>query len=143
MQSGNTLPFSDQTFDGVLALWSLNHVSEPELVFREVHRVTKINGRFLIVLEDMEPRWKDLIEGGLLRFGIHLDRRPPLSARSVFTKTNVIKKLCGFITGREWPLQSDHICIRDKDIKRWSDSQFSITRREWLNGYLIYELQRQ
>ena len=51
--TGEKLPFASGSFDVVLALWSLNHVIDPEQCIVEVDRVLKTGGRALFVLEDM------------------------------------------------------------------------------------------
>jgi SAM-dependent methyltransferase len=47
INSDNTLPFEDNTFDAVLSDWVLEHVSAPDQFLREVHRVLKKGGVFL------------------------------------------------------------------------------------------------
>lgn len=44
-----SLPFPDQTFDVVLSLWTLEHVQQPEALFRDVRRVLKPGGFFAFV----------------------------------------------------------------------------------------------
>ena len=47
INSDNSLPFEDNTFDAVLSDWVLEHVSAPDQFLREVHRVLKKGGVFL------------------------------------------------------------------------------------------------
>jgi SAM-dependent methyltransferase len=51
------LPFSGATFDTVISIYNLEHISDLQAVFHEVHRVLNARGRFLIALP---------CEGGLL-----------------------------------------------------------------------------
>jgi len=48
LASGEALPFTDGAFDLVTANMVLEHVAEPERLFREVERVLVAGGRFLI-----------------------------------------------------------------------------------------------
>ena len=51
-----------------------------------------------------------------------------------------IEKLVASLPGRAWPLQDDHIRIRERDIRQWSARDFDVVRREWIGNYLTYEL---
>jgi SAM-dependent methyltransferase len=119
------LPFRDESFDGVLLLWSLNHVSEPNRTLREMARVLRRGGRTLIVLEDMPPRWLDFLHGGYPHDGNQRWRALVLKLRSV---------LLG------WPLQPDHVRIRERDLLSWAAPQFDVALRAWLGAYLTFEL---
>ena len=133
------LPFGDRSIDAALAFWSLNHVAEPAPVFREVHRVLRPGGRFLIVLEDMEPSWLDLATRLLERFRAARPPRPyPLSWKG---RETLAEKLRLRRLGEDWPLQRDHLRIRDADIRRWCKGRFLINRREWRGDFLSYELE--
>ena len=124
---GEYLPFPDQAFDAVLAFWSLNHASDPELVFSEVYRVLRPGGRFLIVLEDMTPSWGDIAEGKFPASMVAPGGGDP----SMETPAHP--------SGQEWPLQDDHIRIRESDIRTWTSQRLEITRREWIGQYLSFE----
>jgi ubiquinone/menaquinone biosynthesis C-methylase UbiE len=50
---GERLPFRTAAIDAVVALWSLNHVSDPVAVRAEIARVTRPGGRLIVVLEDV------------------------------------------------------------------------------------------
>lgn len=50
---GERLPFRTAAVDAVVALWSLNHVSDPAAVVAEIARVTRPGGRLIVVLEDV------------------------------------------------------------------------------------------
>ncbi len=57
---GEQLPFGDATFDAALALWSFNHFRDPSRCIAEMRRVLRSGGTALIVLEDLELRWREL-----------------------------------------------------------------------------------
>ncbi len=44
------LPFADSSFHAVISIYNLEHISELESVFHEVHRVLEKGGRFLLAL---------------------------------------------------------------------------------------------
>ena len=50
-----SIPFSDQTFDGILNVAVLEHVRRPWVVVKEFHRVLKENGRLLCVVPFFQP----------------------------------------------------------------------------------------
>ncbi len=104
---GEYLPFPPNCFDAVLAFWSLNHASCPATIFQETYRVLKPAGRLIVTLEDMSPRWLDLMTPTLLSRGF------PLLAK--MTKGKI---LCS-LRGKEWPVQGDHIRISESEIQKW------------------------
>jgi SAM-dependent methyltransferase len=67
INSDNSLPFEDNTFDAVLSDWVLEHVSAPDQFLREVHRVLKKGGVFLFrtpnswhyvaIIAKVTPNW--------------------------------------------------------------------------------------
>lgn len=124
------LPFLPQSFDAVLSFWSLNHSNEPDRGFREVHHVLRPGGRFLIVLEDMEPRWRDIPTRTFATKG--------MSHMAGLCR----QKLQCSLRMREWPVQSDHLRIRESQIRRWTSGRFAVTRRAWIGEYLTFELRR-
>ena len=133
------LPFAEQSFDAVVAFWSLNHVFEPAAAFLEAHRVLRPQGQFLLVLEDMEPSWSDLLKRLRTRYG---PTRPPSRHPSSWTGKKVLKdKIRRRWLGQEWPLQPDHLRIRDSDVRRWSRGRFVIKLREWRGDFLAYRLE--
>jgi ubiquinone/menaquinone biosynthesis C-methylase UbiE len=139
---GEHLPFPDQMFDAVLALWSLNHVREPEAVFREVHRALKPAGRFLAVLEDMEPSWRDLWGGAVRRLARYGTRVTTTAHPHPFTRRLLKAKLGRNLLLHKWPVQTDHIRIQDSEISKWSAGYFKFRRREWIGNYLAYQFER-
>jgi SAM-dependent methyltransferase len=120
---GECLPFEDSAFDAVLSLWSLNHVSDPERVIAECGRVLKPGGLLLLVLEDMPPRWPDVVR--LLR----LDPGTKWRARWMASRP-------------AWSLQADHIRLKERRLRVWFAKQFQTLCRERIGPYLTFRLQR-
>jgi SAM-dependent methyltransferase len=125
---GEALPVRSRAFDVVLAFWALNHASDPTRIFQQVARALRPGGRFLVVLEDMEPRWPDVVRPAMRRRGM------------AATFALASQKLAASLPGRAWPLQDDHIRIRERDVRRWSAHGLEVVRREWIGNYLTYEL---
>lgn len=128
---GEHIPFHDRSFDAVLALWSLNHVAEPEAVVREMARVVRIGGRVLLVMEDMTPKWRDILR--------HLLGPEMLGWAA---RMMVVKASCT-AGGVPWPVQTDHLRITELDLREWTKAWFRVETRRWVNGYLTFELERQ
>jgi SAM-dependent methyltransferase len=124
--TGEELPFGTGLFSGVLSLWSLNHARRPQALVAEAWRVLRPGGRFLVVLEDMAPKWSDL-GADAFRAGPGAERLRVLG-----------RKLWSLVAG--WPLQSDHLRIRERDFLRWAVPGFTVARRDWLGAYLSFEL---
>ncbi|ACA20688.1 Methyltransferase type 11 [Methylobacterium sp. 4-46] len=135
--TGENLPFPSQSFDAALAFWSLNHASNPGQCIAEIHRILKPCGRALLVLEDMEPAWIDILQ--LVRQALmrKLGRpvRNPLNWGSA--KDVIWRKL----SGQPWPLQSDHQRIVERELVHWLHGQFRVVNRSWIGGFLSYELE--
>lgn len=136
---GEYLPFASQSFDVVLAFWSLNHASNPKLVFHEAARVLRPGGKFLVVLEDMIPQWRDLLNSEFPARKVF---------ESLFESEHVLnekhprfKLILRHLIGK-WPLQSDHIRIREADIHRWTRQDFQVLRRVWMNQFLTFEFKK-
>jgi SAM-dependent methyltransferase len=127
---GEYLPFPAQAFDAVLAFWSLNHVSDPDLVFAEVYRVLRPGRRFLVVLEDMAPSWDDIAKGAFSANKVAPGGGDPDLENPAHP------------SGHEWPLQSDHIRIRESDIQTWTSQRFEVTQRKWIGPYLTFEFRK-
>jgi SAM-dependent methyltransferase len=128
---GERLPFRAHAFDAVLSFWSLNHVERPGEVFQEVARVLRPGGRFLAVLEDMEPRWRDLLPA-------------PVGARGPGRKAALFaKKAARSLRGKPWDLQSDHLRISESDLQDWGEPDLAVTARTWVGQYLTYEFRKR
>lgn len=127
---GEDIPFRDRSFDAVLALWSLNHVAEPRAVVAEIARVVRVGGRVVVVLEDMAPRWRDVL--------VHLRRR---ETRAWATHMMALKTSC-MIRRAPWPVQTDHLWIRERDLCSWGKAWFRVETRRWVNRYLTFVWER-
>lgn len=132
---GEFLPFRPATFDAVLSFWSLNHASDPASIFREAHRVLRPHGRFLVVLEDMRPSSRDVLMPAFYRGYMRLVRWHLRQDRGAALGRDLIR-------GRGWPLQIDHIRIRDADLREWCGGRFRVRRRQWQDHHLVLELER-
>jgi len=127
---GEYLPFPANCFDAVLAFWSLNHACCPAMVFQEAYRVLAPAGRFIVSLEDMPPRWADVIRPTFLTGGF--------SRVAKIIKTKVLSSL----KGQEWPTQADHIRIKEAEIQQWITDRFAMTKRAWVKTYLTFEFRK-
>jgi ubiquinone/menaquinone biosynthesis C-methylase UbiE len=135
---GEYLPFSPQSFDAVLSFWSLNHASNPKLVFSEVKRVLKPSGKFLIVLEDMIPQWRDLVNPMFPAKRVLASFYPQLQ-QQILPRIEILTKL---FKGDRWPLQNDHLRILESEIYDWTQGDFQIRSRAWLGHYLTLEMSK-
>ena len=50
---GENLPFASESFDLIVCLWVLEHLKEPEKVFREVRRVLRPGGHFIFLTPNL------------------------------------------------------------------------------------------
>jgi SAM-dependent methyltransferase len=124
---GEHLPFPDHTFDYVVCLWTLNHVASVEDTLAEAVRVVRSGGRVLLVLEESEPTWLDLAT-----------RRYPHARNAAASVRMIVAKLIAPLRG--WPLQPDHIAVRERTIRQTPGAR--LARREWRGLYLTLELER-
>ncbi len=127
---GESLPFGSDRFKTCLSLWSLNHARRPEQVFQEVDRVLQTGGTWFVVLEDMVPRVRDI--PNRLRFAL---------SGSYWTKA-FLKSVYTVLRTGAWPLQEDHIRIRESDLHDWSSGRFDVRQRRWFGNYLAYEFRK-
>jgi SAM-dependent methyltransferase len=126
---GEALPFADGAFDHVVSFWSLNHTADPEAVVNAAHRVLRPGGHLLLALEDVPPRWRDVLAGA------YIDPRCPGRLQQCWWKVKAV--------GRGWPLQEDHVRIEERDIRRWSRLRFDIFFRGWVGAYLTFDLRKR
>jgi SAM-dependent methyltransferase len=117
------LPFATGTFDAALCLWSLNHVASVHAVLNEALRVLARGGRLLVVLEDSEPSWSDLLSGGYSNSGA--------------MRLAILKLLK---PTRPWPLQPDHVAVPRRALLSAAGAR--VLRREWRGLYLTVELEK-
>lgn len=121
---GERLPFPAQTFNAVLACWSLNHAWNPEEVFREAWRVLREGGRFLAILEEISPGKQDMAE---------LSPQPCADKSSQSGKPLVDNGVS---------VQNDHIGILESDIATWILGSFEVINRSWIGEYLTFEFRK-
>jgi SAM-dependent methyltransferase len=122
---GERIPFRDETFSAVFSIWSLNHTVDPRRVIREARRVLNAHGRFFLCLDDIPPRWGDIISGQYrdLRF----------ATRHALVRA----KMKGALAG--WPLQPDHLRISEQQIRSWTAGLFQLDLRKWIGAYLVLD----
>lgn len=136
---GEGLPFRSGVFDGALAMWSLNHVLDPAAVVGEVGRVLRPRAQWLVVLEDMEPSWRDALTATAWEtIGLqHPAAQLELPGRKVL-KRKIVNRLhrC------DWPIQADHLRIRERELARLMRGEMRPLRREWVGSFLTYTFER-
>ena len=140
---GERMPFARESFDAALAFWSLNHAADPRRCILELHRILRVGGRALIVLEDMEPSWADAARLALRSSTEALGR--PVGARIGWHQESITtarETILHKLSGKPWPLQVDHVRIADRDLHGWLRGQFRTVRRSWPGEFLTYELVR-
>ena len=120
------LPFADATFDCVAAVFCLNHCLSPQDALRQMLRVMKPDGVLLLVLEDVEPGWRDAL------LGPYRDWRGWTRSRLAVEKIRAL--------WRGWPIESDHLPINEPQLRSWLANDGSIVRRAWCGSYLALEI---
>jgi ubiquinone/menaquinone biosynthesis C-methylase UbiE len=138
---GEELPFEDSSFDAAISYASLNHVEDAERCLGELGRVIRPGGRLLLVLEEMEPTWRDVGEGAMKRAKWRLGLtagRPRLWHHGTIggLKDTVRQKL----SAAPWPVEPDHVRIEEADLRRWLAPRFDVICREWRGEQLTFEL---
>jgi SAM-dependent methyltransferase len=140
--TGEDLPFSDASFDAVLALWTLNHARDPGRCMREIARVARPGAPALVVLEDMVPTWSDVMHFTAKRLANRFGGRFPDAQWGQPEVATLAQTWRVRIAGR-WPLQWDHLRIGEAEFKRSVERDFEITSRRWRGGSLTFELVRK
>jgi ubiquinone/menaquinone biosynthesis C-methylase UbiE len=120
------LPFADASFDSVAAVFSLNHCLSPQDALRQMLRVLKPGGVLLLVLEDVEPGWRDAL------LGPYQDWRGWSRSRLGVEKIRAL--------WRGWPMESDHLPITERQVRSWLAKHGRIVRRAWCRSYLALEV---
>jgi SAM-dependent methyltransferase len=141
--TGEAIPFGEASFDAVTAFWSLNHARDPGQCMAEIARVLRPGGNGLLVLEDMEPTWVDIatraVRSAISRV-TGKGRKPFWHQPEVGGLTATIRHK---VQGKNWPLQPDHVRIRERDLRSWLAPNLIVTCREWQGGFLTYEFVRR
>ena len=90
------LPLGDGSFDAALSLATLEHLDEPDLHLREIHRILRPNG--ILILTTPSPRGKPVLEFLAYRLKI-IDRLEIEDHRQYFTSAMLESALerAGFI----------------------------------------------
>ena len=118
------LPFAAGTFDVVLHLWTLNHVADVPLSVREGLRVLRRHGRFVAVLEEARPTWRDIVGAG--------------AAATQAERVRHVLRTLDAITRRP-PLQPDHAFVNEKVLTRAARTR--LVSRHWSGPYLTIVLE--
>jgi SAM-dependent methyltransferase len=136
---GEYAPFASGIFDAVVAFWSLNHASDPKQVCQEIARVLLPGGRFLLVLEDMLPQWRDFLDR-------QFPAKPILQAICEVESSKYEEPPRLYLINRyfrnKWPLQSDHIRIHEADLLKWTSNNFEVSSRRWEKQFLTFEFKK-
>ena len=133
--NGEELPFPDAHFDAALAFWSLNHASDPVACVAEIARVLKPGGVARLVVDDVEPRWTEIIADGARRIPARF-----LGQRNVARIRAPLKTVLGMKLRGNWEIHDDHIPIRQRDLNSWVTERMQVRRSQWLDGSLTYDL---
>ncbi len=120
------MPFPAARFDWALSFWSLNHARDPRAALAGIARVLRPGGRLLLSLDDVEPTWGDV-------FGGYRDGRFPTPSSLARAKMAALF--------RGWPVQPDHVRIRELNLRRWT-RDFVCEERAWVKSYLTLVLLR-
>lgn len=135
--SGEALPFDTASFDAVVAFWSLNHAADPTACLAEMARVARPGGSLLLVLEDMEPSWRDVASfaAGRVRYLLSRYRTPFPTGWGQPEISNTTQTIRTKLTGR-WPLQADHVRIDEAAFAIAAQERLHPTGRRWAGGFL-------
>jgi len=59
IDDASKLPFDDNSFDGVVCFQVLSLIQEPKQFFKEVARILKPEGYFMLTTDFLYPKWKN------------------------------------------------------------------------------------
>ena len=122
------LPFAHSSFDAAVCMFTLNHCADPAGALREMARVVRNGGAMLLVLEDGEPSYSEIVSGAASHYLI--------GSRTGLMAAKLSKRFGG------WPTQTDHVAIDDLMLDRATAGTFELTRRWWTGCYLALEYRR-
>jgi SAM-dependent methyltransferase len=129
---GEYLPFRADTFDAAMCLWSLNHAQQPSAVLGEAYRVLRASAPFTIVLEDMEPGARDILDWAVAGTCRWRD--------AAYLSAWKLKRL--FAAGHPWYVGPDHVRITEAEVAAWTQGRFTLERRHWIDRFLVLEFRR-
>jgi ubiquinone/menaquinone biosynthesis C-methylase UbiE len=130
------LPFADAEFDAVISFWALNHMRNPARCVGEIARTLKLGGVAYFVVDDIEPKWRDLAADGIQRLGARVHDWGYRAAIQKPLRAAVVAKL----TDR-WPIAPDHLPITERDLMAWAD-RLRLTSRKWIDGSLALRFEK-
>lgn len=136
--AGEAIPIPDASFDSAICFWALNHARHPALCVAEIARVLRPGGLAYLVLEDMPPGWGELCRDAAARASARVAGKRFDAAIQMPLMQAVAAKL-----RNDWPLQSDHIRITDRDLRGWAKDTLSLRRRSLTGGYQTYLFARR
>ena len=122
------LPFAGRAFDAAICMFTLNHCADPVAALRETARIVKPGGHVLLVLEDGEPYYAEILSGAARHYLI--------GSRAELFAAKLTKPLRG------WPTQSDHVAIDDSMLHESAAGRLELVRRWWVGCYLALEYRR-
>ena len=122
------LPFAEGAFDASVCMFTLNHCANPVVALREIARVVRSGGHVLLVLEDGEPFYKEILSGAARHYLIE--------SRARLFAGKLAKPLVGS------PTQTDHVAIDDAMLDESTAGRLELVRRWWVGCYLALEYRR-
>jgi SAM-dependent methyltransferase len=122
------LPFADGSFDAATCIFTLNHCADPVAALREIARVVRSGGAVLLVLEDGEPSYSEILSGAASHYLI--------GSRAGLMAAKLSKPFGG------WPTQTDHVAIDEAMLDRATAGSLELARRWWVGCYLALEYRR-
>ena len=122
------LPFADGSFDAAACIFTLNHCADPVAALRDMARVVRSGGAVLVVLEDGEPSYSEILSGAASHYLI--------GSRAGLMAAKLSKPFGG------WPTQTDHVAIDEAMLDRATAGSLELARRWWAGCYLALEYRR-